>query len=361
MKAVPLFPWMPALALALMSGTTFAQDAAAPAAPAASSATAAPAAVAASAPSTTDAARGALAKKEGDFDQAKLLKDTLTASDKQYSLLKTDKYAVTWDLTYSYIGEQQVQATFENSQLTLFDIQNTRSHTVTNTVSTDYGVRDNLTANVTVPLVSKYSQSESFSGLSSAFGDLSVGARFQPFALRRDLPSLTFTGTLRLPTGRSPFKTIDGQGLATGAGYTSATVGVNVSKVVDPVALFGSVNMTFARPAKGLSQTRGDKTLTEVRPGDGIGFGVGMAYAMSYTVSTTVSFQESISARSTLTLRDRDGLVTQAKTSAQASAMLNFGLGVRTSPLTTVNFTVGVGLSTDSPDFTLGMNMPLHF
>ncbi len=315
----------------------------------------------ASAPATADAARGALAKKEGDFDQAKLLKETLTASDKQYSLLKTGKYAVTYDLTYSYIGQQQIQAAFTDSLLTLFDIQNTRSHTVTNTVSTDYGVKDNFTANVTLPFVSKYSQSEAFTGLSSAFGDISIGARFQPFSLRRDLPTFTVTGGLRLPTGRSPFKTIDGQGLATGAGYTSATVGMNVSQVVDPVALFGSLNLTLGKSAKGLSQTRAGKTLTEVHPGDSIGFGFGMAYAMSYNISTTVAFQESVSARSRLFLRDSNGVDSDVKTAPQTSAMLNLGLGVRVSPLTTINFTVGIGLSNDSPDFTLGMNMPLHF
>lgn len=311
---------------------------------------------------STDAARDALAKKEGDVDQAKLLKETLTAADKQYSLLKTGKQAVTYDLTYSYIGQQLIQANFTDDKLTLFDIQNTRSHTVTNTVSVDYGVKDNLTANVTLPFVSKYSQSETFSGLSNAFGDISLGARFQPYALSRDMPALTATGTLRLPTGRSPFKTIDGQGLGTGAGYTSITLGANASKVIDPVALFGSVNVTYALPAKHLSQTRGGKTLTEVRPGPGIGFGVGFAYALSYNISTTLSFQESISARTKLTLMDAStGEVTHSNTSMQSSAMLNMGLGVRVSPLTTVNFTVGIGLTTDSPDFTFGLNMPLHF
>ncbi|WP_372524332.1 transporter [Piscinibacter sp.] len=337
------------LALTLASSVASAQDSAP--APAAS----------ASAPATTDAARAALAKKEGDVDQAKLLKETLSAADKQYSLLKTGKQAVTYDLTYSYIGQQLIQANFTDDKLTLFDIQNTRSHTVTNTVSVDHGVMDNLTASVTLPFVSKYSQSETFSGLSNAFGDISLGARFQPFALSRDLPALTATGTLRLPTGRSPFKTIDGQGLGTGAGYTSVTLGANASKVIDPVALFGSLNATLAVPAKHLSQTRNGRTLTEVRPGAGIGFGVGFAYALSYNISTTLSFQESISARTKLTLVDSNGVASESKTSMQSSAMLNMGLGVRVSPLTTVNFTVGVGLTTDSPDFTFGMNMPLHF
>ncbi|HEY2978090.1 MAG TPA: transporter [Burkholderiaceae bacterium] len=310
---------------------------------------------------TTDAAREALSKKEGDVDQAKLLKETLTAADKQYSLIKRGKIAATYDLSYAYIGQQTIEANFTDDKLTLFDIQNTRSHTITNTVSADYGVLDNLTGNVTLPLVSKYSQSEKFSGLSNAIGDVSLGARYQPFALSREWPALTVTGNVRLPTGRSPFKTIDGQGLATGAGYTSFTAGVNASKVVDPVALFGSLNFSLALPAKHLSQVRSGLTLIEVKPGPSIGIGVGFAYALSYNISTTLSFQEAISARSKLVLVDSTGAVTAKKTSMQTSGALNVGLGVRVSPQTTLNFTVGVGMTSDTPDFTLGMNLPLHF
>jgi hypothetical protein len=324
-----------------------------------------PAASAASAPApstpSTDAAREALGKKEGDVDQAKVLKDTLSAADRQYSLLRAGKHAITYDLTYSYIGEQLISANFTDQKLTQFAIQNTRGHTITNTVSADFGVKDNLTANLTVPFVSKYSQSEAFSGLSNAFGDLSVGARFQPFPVTREFPSLTATGTLRLPTGRSPFKTIDGQGLATGAGYGSGTVGINASKIVDPVAIFGSVNFTYGLPAKHLSQVRNGLTLKEVRPGMGVGFGVGFAYAMSYNISTTMSFQESISARTRLKLLDSGGNSVDSKTASQSSAMLNMGLGVRVSPMTTMNFSVGIGLTSDTPDFTFGVNMPLHF
>lgn len=113
-----------------------------------------------------DAARDALGKQEGDVDQAALLKQTLTASDKQYSLLKKGKLAATYDLTYTYTGQQQIDAKFTDNTLTLFKIENTRSHTITNTFSVDYGLRDNLTGNVSLPIVSKYSESTTFSGLS---------------------------------------------------------------------------------------------------------------------------------------------------------------------------------------------------
>lgn len=364
-----------AAALIICCGAASAQDgsaaapagaASAPAAAAPASAASAPATPAATTPASAngasaEAAREALQKKEGDVDQAKVLRDTLSATDKQYSLLRAGKRAITYDLTYSYIGEQLINAKFTDQQLTAFSIQNTRGHTVTNTISADYGLRDNLTANLTVPFASRYSQSESFSGLTNAFGDISLGARFQPFPVTREFPALTATGTLRLPTGRSPFKTIEGQGLGTGAGYASAIFGINASKVVDPVAIFGSLNMTYNFAAKHLSQLRNGQELKEVRPGMGIGFGVGFAYALSYNISTTLSFQESISARTRLKVIDGPRGLVDTKTASQSSAMLNMGLGVRTSPITTMNFTVGVGLTPDTPDFTFGMNMPLHF
>jgi len=325
------------------------------------SAASAPAPAAVSSPST-EAAREALAKKEGDVDQAKLLKETLSATDKRYSLIRKGEIAATYDLTYSYIGQQTIDVSFNDvGEISNFALTNTRGHTVTNTVSADYGLADNLTANLTLPLVSRYTQSESFTGLTNALGDVSLGVRFQPFALSRDLPTFTTTAGLRLPTGRSPFKTIQSQGLGTGAGYAQLTLGANASKIIDPVALFGSVNFNWGAPAKHLDQKRGDRTLVEVRPGPALGFGFGFAYALSYNISTNLSFQQSISGRSKLKLVDDTGAPREARTTSQTSASVNLGLGVRVSPVTTVNFTVGIGMTSDTPDFTFGLNLPLNF
>jgi hypothetical protein len=304
-----------------------------------------------------DAARDALGKKEGDVDQAALLKETLTASDKQYSLLKKGKWAATYDLNYSYTGQQQIDAKFTDSTLTLFKIENTRAHTVTNTVSVDYGLRDNLTGNVSLPLVSKYSESSTFSGMSHGFGDVNVGARWQPFEMRRDAPSVTTSATVRLPTGRSPYRTIEGQNLSTGSGTAGLTLGVNASKIIDPIALFGSASVGVSMPARHINQVRDNVTLVAVHPGPSLTLGGGFAYALSYDVSTTMSLQESLSFPSKLVFEDG----TTSRTAVQTSGMFNLGLGVRTSPQNTINMTLGMGLTSDSPDFTLGMNMPLSF
>lgn len=309
-----------------------------------------------SAPATS-AARDALAKQEGDTDQSTLLKETLTAVDKQYSLIKRGTIKATYDFSYSYIGQEQINAEFDGNELTLFNIQNDSSHTITNTLSVDYGLRDNLTANLSVPLVSKYSETPSADGLSHTLGDFGVGARWQPIEVRRGLPSMTFTGSVRLPTGKSPYKVVVGEGLATGSGHTTFTGGVNVNHIVDPVALFGSMNLSYSLPAKDLDQVRGSRILRKVEPGLSFGFGLGFAYALSYGITTSVSLQETISAGTKLHFADG----TSAKTKIQTSGVLNLGLGYRVSPKTTVNITAGIGLTEDSPDFSIGLSMPLAF
>ncbi|RZI40476.1 transporter [Herbaspirillum sp. HC18] len=305
----------------------------------------------------TDAARDALKKQEGDTDQTTLLKQTLTAVDKQYSLLKRGKLAATYEFGYSYIGQEKINADISSGQLTLFNIENDSSHTISNTLTVDYGVLDNLTASFSLPFVSKYSENPAFDGMSHSLGDIGIGARYQPFETRRGQPSLTLTGSLRLPTGKSPFKVDANQDLATGSGIPSFSAGVNVNHIVDPVALFGSFSFTYNGSAKDLQQIRGLRTLTHVDAGSGIGFGFGFAYALSYGITTSVALQEQIS-RGT-ELRFADGGV--AKTKTQTSGILNLGLGYRISPKTTINVTAGLGLTKDSPDFTIGVSVPLSF
>lgn len=308
------------------------------------------------APTTADA-RDALAKKEGEGDQSALLKQTLTAVDKQYSMIRKGQVQVSYDLSYAYVGQEKIVTDIGASGLTLFEIENVSSHTITNTLSADYGVMNNLTANVTLPLISRYAQAKGHSGISNCIGDIALGARWQPMESHRDQAGYTVTGNMRLPTGRSPFKIVAGSGQATGSGVTAFTAGLNVNRIVDPVALFGSLSVGGALPAKHLNQINGTRVLTRVQPGMNVGFGMGFAYALSYGISTTLSFQEAISAGSKL--RFADGL--NARTSMQTSSMLNMGLGYRVSPKTTVNLSVGIGLTPDSPNLVVGMNMPLAF
>jgi hypothetical protein len=309
----------------------------------------------AAAPATSDAVRDALAKKEGDADNTTLLKETLTAVDKQYSLIRKGQIQVNYELGYAYIGQEKINTDLSSGQATLFSIQNSNSHTVTNTLMLDYGLRNNLTANVSMPFISRYADNTGYSGVSHTIGDLGLNVRWQPHEVKRDEPTFTITGGVRLATGESPFKVDTEKGLATGSGINTLNLGANVTRIVDPVALFGSVNVGYGLPARHLNQVLYGSVLREVKPGASFGFGLGFAYALSYKITTSLSFQESIAARSTLTFENGN----KAQTQTQSAGILSVGLGYRFSPKTTVNVTVGAGLTAAAPNLTLTMSMPL--
>jgi hypothetical protein len=308
------------------------------------------------APATSDAVRDALAKKEGDADNTTtLLKDTLTAVDKQYSLIRKGQVQVNYELGYTYIGQDKINTDLSSGQATLFSIQNSNSHTITNTLMLDYGLRNNLTANVSMPFISRYADNTGYSGVSHTVGDLGLNMRWQPHEVKRDEPTFTITGGVRLATGESPFKVDSEKGLATGSGINTLSLGANVTRIVDPVALFGSINVGYGLPARHLNQVLSGATLREVKPGASFGFGLGFAYALSYKITTSLSFQEMISARSTLTFDNGRS----AQTQTQSAGILSMGLGYRFSPKTTVNVTVGAGLTSSAPNLSLTMSMPL--
>jgi hypothetical protein len=307
-----------------------------------------------SAPSS-DAVRDALAKKEGDADNSTLLKETLTAVDKQYSMIRKGQIQVNYELGYAYIGQEKINTDLSSGQATLFSIQNSNSHTVTNTLTLDYGLRNNLTANVSMPFISRYADNTGYSGVSHTLGDLGLNLRWQPHEVKRDEPTFTITGGVRVATGESPFKVDNEKGLATGSGINTLNLGANVTRIVDPVALFGSVNVGYGLPARHLNQVLYGSVLREVKPGASFGFGLGFAYALSYKITTSLSFQESIAARSTLTFENGN----KAQTQTQSAGILSMGLGYRFSPKTTVNVTVGAGLTAAAPNLTLTMSMPL--
>ena len=312
---------------------------------------------AAPASSTSDDARSALQKKDGDVDNAKLLKDTLTAAKKEYSLIPQGKVSLVYDAIYSFLGQQQINAQFTDSQLTLFNIENEAQHQLQNRVSVDYGLRDDITLNAALPLVSQYASNTSAQGFTNSFGDLSLGARWQPLGRISNLPTMTINAGLQLPTGNSPFKGVADMGNATGSGFLQGNLGINFNKVVDPIALFGSFSVNMGMPAKHLSQIRGSETLSEVKPGSGFSFAVGYAYALTYTVSTTVSFQEAWNRSTKLYFQDG----TMGSTQQQTAGVLSLGLGVRTSPKTTITTTLGIGLTAQTPNFSLDVNFPLQF
>ena len=330
----------------------------------------APAAVAATStppasPAKEDTARQALAKKEGDADSKKLLESVLEATDKNYSLLPKGGVDFNYDFNYTYIGSEAIDAAIaQNSEnqavISQFSVNKSATHSFTNTITMDYGLRNNVTIGASVPLVYKVDQyGTSRKRWVTGIGDINANVRWQPFSLSRTFPSLTLNGSLRAPTGLSPYEIDVSSELSTGSGTWGLSLGGNVSKVVDPVVLYSSLTWGYSFEENGLNQIRGNegRRLQTVKPGDSWSFGMGLGYALSYDVSLNLSTSMSYSKGTELTFNGD----LQTMTEPSMSGTFNVGLGWRLDPKFTLNINTGIGLTRESPDFSMGASMPINF
>jgi len=302
-----------------------------------------------------DQARDALAKQEGDKDSSRQLEEVFQAAEKNYSLQKKGSHSLNYSFDYSYTADQRLDLAITNGSVRNLDVVPSATHNFTNSFSYDFGLLDNLTVGARIPLVVKYDTQDELNA--SGFGDISVTGRWQPFAYVPGKMSTTVFGTFTSKTGVSPYEIDINEQLSTGSGYYSLGGGASLSKVLDPVVVFGSVSATYNIPAEDLQQVRGARLLKEVEPGFGISGSAGFAYSLSYDISLSISAQLSYSDETILTFSNGD----QAMAQDQMSGFLSVSLGTRVSDTTIVNTSLGIGLTEDAPDFSLGVSLPLNF
>ena len=307
--------------------------------------------------SDVSSAREALSQKDGDASEEKSLEEVFEATENNYSLMAKGETSLAYSMSYSYSADQRLNVDISNGQVRSFDVTPSSSHSLTNNFSYDYGYDNNLTVGVTVPLSVRYDSIDSISG--SGLGDVSINLRYQPYAYIPGEASKTINGSFKTKTGDSPFRTISGKRLPTGSGYYSLTGGVSISKVVDPVMLYGSGSVTYALPESGINQPRSGALLTEVKPGVAVSASGGFAYSLSYDVSLSISMQASYTNKSVYVFRNSSGTHSEAQSAASMSGVLNMSLGVRVSPKTITNIGLGFGMTDDAPDIMLSLSMPI--
>lgn len=312
-------------------------------------------------------ARDALTKQDSDADTEKALEQVFQAAEKNYSLLRRGDMSLNYNADYTYYGDQRIDLVIEpvigsdgtstgRSNIVSANVTPSASHTFTNAFSLDYGLLNNLTASLRVPLVAKYDTDQELT--SYGLGDISTSLRWQPFEYVPGKVSQTYFGSISLKTGDSPFEINRDKHLSTGSGYYSLTMGGSYSKVIDPVVLFGSVSYSYNFKETDLNQMNGASILQSVDPGSSIGFSMGFAYSLSYDVSLSASFQGSYNDKTKFGVLTNNGATT-SQSGSQMNGIINFALGVRVSPKTITNVNVGFGVTELSPDIILGFSLPI--
>ena len=295
----------------------------------------------------------ALQQQEGDATQAANLEEVFTSNERQYSLIKQGEISSYYDIDYTYYRDTQLDIEMAQGQLYQLRVQENATHSMTNTFTFQYGVKDNLTLTASLPLVAKTDLLKDTS--TAGLGDISLGARWEPFPLKAGRLPLILFGNLSTKTGDSPYEINAATDLAAGKGYYSAGVGASTRKYIDPVVLFASVSANYGFKESGLNQRRGSRIIEEFEPGVSGGFAFGFAYSFNYDVSMTMSYQQSFNTGAEFNYNTGESY----SAADQTSSTFAISLGVRVSPETIVNGTVGLGLTEDAPDVSLGLSFPL--
>ncbi|MDO9166649.1 MAG: acetate kinase [Rhodoferax sp.] len=267
----------------------------------------------------------------------------------------------------------------------LIDVREVKRNTVTAALSGRFGITNRLELEARVPYVYRTdSNVEREFGVGSAaanvfsasamhVGDVELGARYQLNDGGVDKPF--YIGTLRFKTrtGKDPFDVVtdcrqrcldntSGTGLPldlpTGSGFSSLQAGLTVLYPSDPAVFFGSVTYThnFSRDNVSRLVLNGEREyLGTIAPGAVVGFNFGMGLALNEKSSFSLGYDHSSVGRT-----EMNGVVVAGSVRTQLATLL-LGYSYRLSPKTTLNVSVGAGLTRDTPDVSLTIRLPMTF
>lgn len=283
-------------------------------------------------------------------EKGQTIEDILSAAGRQYTMMKQGTVGLTYNLGYSY---------FSSDAITESSVVERRSnHNLTNTITAEYALLNNLTINTSVPFVYKYNRVGTAEAQDTTdLGDVSVGLSVQPFKSGGVMPPLIFSLGLSMPTGESPYEINQQETQSTGSGYYAGSAGFSVSKVIDPLVAFGNMNYTYGFKKSVDQYWSKTQRLTEVEPGSSLGFAMGFGYALSYQASMNMSVQVSYSFGSEYIINDEFTY----ESGSSLSAALNIGTGWRITQSRSIYLSLGVGLTNNDSDFSLNFRLPFEF
>ncbi|GAB2894380.1 hypothetical protein GCM10027093_32480 [Paraburkholderia jirisanensis] len=267
----------------------------------------------------------------------------------------------------------------------LIDVREIKSTVLTGGVALRYGITNRMEVEVRVPYVystndtvsreifTGSAQDNVFNSHGNGIGDVEMTLRYQ---LNEGGPDkFYYVGWLRFKstTGKSPFDVVTdcvtrcignttGTGLPleqpTGTGFYAVQPGLTWLFPSDPVVFFGNFSYlhSFGRSDLSLTLLNGDKQFVgRIQPGDIWGFNVGMGLALNEKSSFSIGYDQSI-----VLPTHQNGETVPGSVRVVLGTLL-VGYSYRLSPKTTLNFSLGAGLTRDTPDLTLTFRLPIQF
>jgi len=267
----------------------------------------------------------------------------------------------------------------------LLDVREIKSTVLTGGVAMRYGITNRMEVEVRVPYVysttdtvsreifTGSAQDNVFNSHGNGIGDVEMTLRYQ---LNEGGPDKFYdVGGLRFKTttGKSPFDVVTdcvtrcignttGTGLPleqpTGTGFYAVQPGLTWLFPSDPVVFFGNFSYlhSFGRSDLSLTLLNGEKQFVgRIQPGDIWGFNIGMGLALNEKSSFSIGYDQSI-----VLPTHQNGETVPGSVRVVLGTLL-VGYSYRLSPKTTLNFSLGAGLTRDTPDLTLTFRLPIQF
>lgn len=265
----------------------------------------------------------------------------------------------------------------------LIDVREVKRNTLTAALTGRWGITNRMEIEAKVPYVYRSdsvlerplgggsSQDQLFESTGKGVGDIEVTGRYQLNDGGVDKPY--YIGTLRFKsrTGKDPFEVLtEAQNvggsktsnelqkeLPTGSGFYTLQPGLTVLYASDPAVLFGSISYqyNFKRSNVSLNTTDGPLALGDVQAGGVFGFNFGMGLALNDRTSLSIGYDHASVGRTKINGSDAFNSVrTQIGT-------LLLGASYRLRDRSSLNVSVGVGATRDTPDIQLSVRMPMTF
>ncbi|MBN3819861.1 acetate kinase [Paraburkholderia sp. Se-20369] len=267
----------------------------------------------------------------------------------------------------------------------LIDVREVKTTVLTAAVAARYGITNRMEFEIRVPYVYSTSdtvsreiftgtaQDNAFNSHGKNIGDVEMTLRYQFNTGGPD--KFYYIGWLRFKTatGKSPFDVVTdcvtrcvgnatGTGLPleqpTGSGFYAIQPGLTWLFPSDPVVFFGNVSYlhSFGRDNLSLTIRNGQKDfIGSVQPGDIWGFNIGMGLALNEKASVSLGYDQSI------VLPTKQNGQTVPSSVRVILGTLLVGYSYRLSPKTTLNLSIGAGLTRDTPDVAMTLRVPIAF
>lgn len=212
-------------------------------------------------------------------------------------------------------------------------------------LSIGYGVTQDTEVNASIALIQNKSETATINSVissnGSGVGNASVGAMHKLKAESSTSPSITASANLSFPIDKKPTSN-DATELAVGSNFKTASVGLGVSKSIDPAVVFLNVgyNHTFADDQDGI-RTQPGKALT-------YSIGSGLAVNRSISMSGRISGQYQ-------TETQYNGKALNGSSSEPIS--LGGTVDYRLDDKTRLETSFDVGLTNDASDVGMGLTL----